>query len=52
MNNYATATGNNTFGRRKWQPSPVFLPREFRTQRSLVGHSPKGCTESDTTEVT
>ena len=52
MNNYATATGNNTFGRRKWQPSPVFLPGEFRTQRSLVGHSPKGCTESDMTEVT
>ena len=26
--------------RRKWQPTPVFLPREFYGQRSLVGYSP------------
>ena len=26
--------------RRKWQPSPVFLPGESHGQRSLVGHSP------------
>ena len=26
--------------RRAWQPIPVFLPREFRGQRSLVGYSP------------
>ena len=25
--------------RRKWQPTPVFLPGEFREQRSLVGYS-------------
>ena len=24
---------------RKWLPTPVFLPREFHGQRSLVGHS-------------
>ena len=24
--------------RRKWQPTPVFLPREFHRQRSLVGY--------------
>jgi len=36
--------------RRKWQPTPVFLPRESRGQRSLVGYSPWGCKESDTTE--
>ena len=29
--------------RRKWQPTPVFLPREFREQRSLLGYSPWGC---------
>ena len=29
--------------RRKWQPTPVFLPGEFHGQRSLVGHSPWGC---------
>ena len=26
--------------RRKWQPTPVFLPGEFHAQRSLVGYSP------------
>ena len=36
--------------RRKWQPSPVFLPREFHEQRSLVGYSPWDHKESDTTE--
>ena len=26
--------------RREWLPTPVFLPREFHGQRSLVGYSP------------
>ena len=26
--------------RRKWQPTPVFLPGESHGQRSLAGHSP------------
>ena len=26
--------------RRKWQPTPVFLPGEFHGQRSLVGYGP------------
>ena len=26
--------------RRKWQPTPVFLPGEFHAQRSLAGYSP------------
>jgi len=26
--------------KRMWQPTPVFLPREFPGQRSLAGHSP------------
>ena len=38
--------------RRKWQPTPVFLPTESRAQRSLVGCCPWGLTESDTTEAT
>ena len=38
--------------RRKWQPTPVFLPREFHGQRSLAGYHPWGCKESDTTEAT
>ena len=36
--------------RRKWQPIPVLLPRKSHGQRSLVGYSPWGCKESDTTE--
>ena len=36
--------------RRKWQPTPVFLPRESHGQRSLTGYSPRGHKESDTTE--
>ena len=36
--------------KRRWQPTPVFLPGEFRGQRSLVGYSPKGLEELDTTE--
>ena len=37
--------------RRTWQPNPVFLPGEFHAQRSLVGYSPWGHKESDTTEL-
>ena len=36
--------------RRKWQPTPVFLPGEYHGRRSLVGYSPQGRKESDTTE--
>ena len=28
--------------RRKWQPTPVFLPGKFHGQRSLAGYSPRG----------
>ena len=38
--------------RRKWQPTPVFLPGESQGRRSLVGCRLWGRTESDTTEVT
>ena len=38
--------------RRKWQPTPVFLPGESQGQRSLVGCHLWGRTESDTTQVT
>ena len=36
--------------RRKWQPSPVFLPGKFHGQMSLVDYSPWGGKESDTIE--
>jgi len=31
--------------RRKWQPTPVFLPGESHGQRSLAGYSPWDCKE-------
>ena len=37
--------------RRKWQPTPVFLPGKSRGRRSLVDYSPWGCKELDTTEL-
>ena len=36
--------------RRKWQPTPVFLPEKSHGQRRLAGYSPKGRKELDTTE--
>ena len=38
--------------RRKWQPTPVFLPRKSHGQRSLVGYSPWCRKEWDMTEWT
>ena len=36
--------------RRKWPPTPVFLPGESQGQRSLAGYRPWGHSESGTTE--
>ena len=36
--------------RRKWQPTPVFLPGEFHGQRRLADPSPWGHKESDTSK--
>ena len=41
-----------THWRRKWQPTPVFLPGESQGRGSLVGCHLWGGTESDTTKVT
>jgi len=38
--------------RRTYQPTPIFLPGEFHGQRSLVGYSPWGHKEFNTTEAT
>ena len=38
--------------KKKWQPTPVFLPEEFYGQRNLAGDSPWGCKELDMTEYT
>ena len=29
--------------RRKWQPTPVFLPGKSQGQRSLMGYGPRSC---------
>ena len=51
---WATSLSLFTFmhWRRKWQPTPVFLPWESQGLVSLVGCHLWGHTESDTTEVT
>ena len=36
--------------KRQWHPTPVLLPGKSHGQRSLVGYSPWGLEESDTTE--
>ena len=36
--------------RRQWHPTPVLLPGKSHGWRTLVGCSPWGCSESDTTE--
>ena len=41
-----------THWRRKWKPTPVFLPGESQGRQSLVGRHLWGCTELDTTEAT
>ena len=38
--------------RRKWQPTPVFLPAKSHGQRSPTGYSSWGRQEADNTEVT
>ena len=40
------------FWRRKWQPTPVFLPGESQGRRRLVGCCLPGRSVSDTTEAT
>ena len=54
VNIYATSLSLFTLmhWRRKWQPTPVFLPGESQGWGSLVGCRLWGHTESNTTEVT
>ena len=41
---------SDIFRRRQWHPTPVLLPGKSHGRRSLVGYSPWGREESDTTE--
>ena len=51
---WATSLSLFTFmhWRRRWQPTPVFLPGESQGQRGLLGCRLWGHTELDTTEAT
>ena len=42
--------GGKSLWRRKWKPTPVFLPGKSHGQRNLAACSPRGRKESDTTE--
>ena len=52
--NLATSLSLFTFlhWRRKWQPTPAFLPGESQGRGSLIGCRLWGRAESDTTEAT
>ena len=45
-----TLSAHEQWWRRKWQPTPVFLPGESHGQRTLARYGPWGLEESDTTE--
>ena len=45
-------SGNHYIRKRQWHPTPVLLPGKSHGWRTLVGCSPWGRTESDTTEAT
>ena len=46
----SSSSSINIGRRRQWHPTPVLLPGKSHGWRSLVGCSPWGCEESDTTE--
>ena len=48
--NYRLGKDRDLFQRRQWHPTPVLLPGKFHRWRSLVGCSPWGCKELETTE--
>ena len=43
-------SGGSPPWKREWLPTPVVLPGEFHGQRNLVGYSPWGRKELDTTK--
>ena len=47
---WALVSPSGSDRRRQWHPTPVLLPGKSHGQRSLVGCSPWGRKESDTTE--
>ena len=47
---WVQSLGQEDLLERKWQPIPVFLPGKSHGQSSLVGYSPWGHKELETTE--
>ena len=47
---WVQSLGWDDLWRRKWNPTPVFLPGKSHGWKSLVGYSPWGHKELDTTE--
>ena len=47
---YLQLVGATLCRRRQWHPTPVLLPGKSHGRRNLVGCSPWGCEESETTE--
>ena len=47
---YSRLCPGRLYRRRQWHPTPVLLPGKSPGRRSLVGYSPWGHKESDTTE--
>ena len=52
MDREAWRTAIHGVAKSQTRRSPVLLPGESLGQRSMMGYSPWGCRESDTTEVT
>ena len=50
INNFCVLLVGKIPWKRKWQPTLLLLPRKLHGWRSLVGYSPWGRKESDTTE--
>ena len=50
VKNLPTVQGREDPWRRKWQPSPVFLPGKSHGQRSLEGYSPGLAKDPSTTQ--
>ena len=50
LETWVWSLGQEDTCRRKWQPTPVFLPEKFHGYWSLVGYSPWGCKKLDMTE--
>ena len=50
MSSFSFGSSYYSIRRRQWDPTSVLLPEKSHGWRSLVGCSPWGCEESDTTE--